>query len=101
MVSADSSRSVIHNGAMCGGYGPRSERIILRITFQFKGQFMLPRLVELEVQKPLNANMGFAGSQKDVGVTLRGGATQAEFLFPASENRIDYLKPVASPKKLN
>ena len=70
------------------------------ITNQFKSTGNGPfYVVELEVQRPLNANVGFAGSQRDIGTALRGGATQAEFLIPAGEKRIDYLRPVSTPKK--
>ena len=71
------------------------------ITNQFKPASSGPfYVVELEVQKPLNANIGFAGPQKDVATNLRGGATQAEFLIPSTEKRTDYLRPVSVPKKL-
>ncbi len=71
------------------------------VTNQFKPASSGPfYVVELEVQKPLNANIGFAGQQKDVATNLRGGATQAEFLIPSNEKRTDYLKPVSVPMKL-
>lgn len=71
------------------------------ITNQFKPAASGPfYVVEFEIQKPLNANIGFAGKQKDIATELRGGATKAEFLFPPNENRIDYLKPISIPKKL-
>ncbi len=57
-------------------------------------------MVELEVQKPLSANIGFAGPQKNMGSNLLGGATQAELLIPMGEKRTDYLKPISAPKKL-
>ncbi|MFY9479353.1 MAG: hemagglutinin repeat-containing protein [Aquabacterium sp.] len=81
------------------------------VTGEFKPSTDGPfYVVELEVQKPLASNIGFAGSQinkeklsdgtiANLGTLLRGGATQAEFLIPASE-RIQYLKPVSSPKLL-
>ncbi len=71
------------------------------ITNQFKPASSGPfYVVELEVQKPLSANIGFAGAQKDISTNLRGGATQAEFLIPLAEKRIDYLRPVSMPQKL-
>lgn len=81
------------------------------ITGEFKpasdGPFFV---VELEVQKTLESNIGFAGAQvnkekiasdaiSNLNTLLRGGATQAEFLIPAAE-RIQYLKPVSVPKVL-
>jgi filamentous hemagglutinin len=71
------------------------------ITSQFKPQSSGPfYVVDLEIQKPLNANIGFAGSQRDVATNLRGGSTQAEFLIPSNEKRGNYLKPISLPKKL-
>lgn len=71
------------------------------ITNQFKPTSNGPfHVVELEVQKTLNANIGFAGPQQDLVTNLRGGATQAEFLISSTEKRTDYLKPVSMPKKL-
>jgi hypothetical protein len=55
---------------------------------------------ELEVKKPLNANLGFAGQQSNTGTVLRGGATQVEFLIPSTDAKMDYLKPISIPKKL-
>lgn len=57
-------------------------------------------VVELEVKKPVDVNVGFAGPQQAGAKNLRGGATQAEFLIPSTEKRIDYLRPVSMPKKL-
>jgi hypothetical protein len=57
-------------------------------------------VIEIEVQKPLTANIGFAGAQHDIATTWRGGATQAELFIPAGERHIDYLTPVTMPKKL-
>ena len=71
------------------------------ITNQFKPSSNGPfYVVELEVQKPLNAKIGFAGPQQDVATNLRGGATQAEFFILSNEKRTDYLKPVSLPNKL-
>ncbi len=71
------------------------------ITKQFKPNDQGPfYVVDMEVQRPLNANIGFAGPQKDGVGTLRGGATQAEFLIPSGEPRIEYLKPLSAPKRL-
>lgn len=81
------------------------------VTGEFKPSTSGPfYVVELEVERPLESNIGFAGPQinkeklpdgslSNLGTLLRGGATQAEFLMPASE-RIKYLKPVSMPKLL-
>jgi filamentous hemagglutinin len=76
------------------------------VTGEFKPSANGPFFaVELEVQKPLESNIGFAGAQINkeklpdgtlinLETVLRGGATQAEFLIPATE-RIQYLKPTS------
>lgn len=81
------------------------------VTGEFKPSSSGPfYVVELEVQKPLESNIGFAGPQFNrerlpngevigVGTLLRGGATQAEFLIPAAE-RVHYLRPVSKPAQL-
>src|SRR5690606_7323078 len=73
------------------------------ITGEFKpssdGPFFV---VQLEVQRTLESNIGFAGVQvnkekfldgtvSNLGALLKGGATQAELLIPAMK-RIEYLK---------
>ncbi len=71
------------------------------ITTQFKPPSAGPfYVVELEVKKPFNANLGFAGPQSDTAAALRGGATQIEFLIPSGDVKMDYLGPVSIPKKL-
>ncbi|WP_240435854.1 hemagglutinin repeat-containing protein [Ralstonia solanacearum] len=81
------------------------------VTGEFKpsrnGPFFV---VELEVQKPFESNIGYAGSQVNkerlsgdavttLNTILRGGASQAEFLIPPAE-RLKYLKPVTKPIQL-
>lgn len=81
------------------------------ITGEFKPNSSGPFfVVEIQVQKALNSNVGFAGAQvskeklADGSVTtlnsiLRGGASQAEFLIPPAE-RTQYLRPVTPPKRM-
>lgn len=71
------------------------------VTTEFKPTSSGPfDVVEIEVQKSLNANVGFAGMQQDVTTLLRGGATQAEFLIPPAR-RLEYLRPTSAPKKIS
>ncbi|WP_146187760.1 hemagglutinin repeat-containing protein [Limnohabitans sp. T6-5] len=62
-------------------------------------------VIEYEVVKPLDANIGFIGKQNEPsGQLYRGGATQTEFLWstlPPGARRQDYLKPVGEPKPLS
>jgi filamentous hemagglutinin len=61
-------------------------------------------VIEYEVVKPLEANIGFVGKQNEPsGQLYRGGATQTEFLWatlPSDARRRDYLKPIGEPKPL-
>jgi len=61
-------------------------------------------VIEFEVVKPLEANIGFIGKQTESsGQLYRGGSTQAEFSWdklPPNAKRQDYLKPTGEPKPL-
>ncbi|BEU74093.1 MULTISPECIES: hemagglutinin repeat-containing protein [Ralstonia solanacearum species complex] len=81
------------------------------ITGEFKPNSSGPFfVVEIQVQKALNSNVGFAGAQVSkekladgsvatLNSILRGGASQAEFLIPPAE-RTQYLRPVTPPKRM-
>jgi filamentous hemagglutinin len=67
-------------------------------------------VVELDVKKPVQANLGYAGEQLNkellpnrtlltTNSTLRGGASHAEFLIPR-DMRTTYLRPTSAPKEL-
>lgn len=81
------------------------------ITGEFKPTSSGPfYVVELEVKKPFDSNIGFAGSQINkeklpggdlttLNTTLRGAASQAELLIP-KELRTQFLQPISIPKEL-
>ncbi|WP_432239980.1 hemagglutinin repeat-containing protein [Herbaspirillum robiniae] len=61
-------------------------------------------IIELEVIKPIDANIGYVGEQIEKnGTLLRGGKTQAQFNWNAVGNpkdRTEYLKIIGEPQKL-
>jgi filamentous hemagglutinin len=105
----EAMRSGDFSGMKLGGWGTFDDiktfsadmRQRAAITNQFKPVSSGPfYVVEVEVQKRLDANLGFAGQQQDIATSLRGGVTQVEFLIPSINKRGDYIKPVSTPKKL-
>lgn len=71
----------------------------LAITSGFKSD--VKYVIEYEVVKPVDANIGFVGAQTtSTGGTLRGGGTQMEFDWSKVGNRADYLRIVGQPKAL-
>lgn len=105
----EAMRSGDFSGMKLGGWGTFDDiktfsadmRQRAAITNQFKPASSGPfYVVEVEVQKRLDANLGFAGQQQDIATSLRGGVTQVEFLIPSINKRGDYIKPVSTPKKL-
>lgn len=70
------------------------------VTSQFKPEDAGPFYnVELEVTKPLETHIGFAGPQKDGNAVLEGGRLQGQILIPHSE-KADHLKVIGQPTKL-
>lgn len=58
-------------------------------------------VIELEVVKPITANIGFVGKLTEpTGQLLQGGRTQAAFDWSGIANRSEYLKPTGAPKPL-
>src|SRR5450830_2152116 len=58
-------------------------------------------VMELEVVKPITANIGFVGKLTEpTGQLLQGGRTQAAFDWSGIANRSEYLKPTGAPKPL-
>ena len=105
----EAMRSGDFSGMKLGGWGTFDDiktfsadmRHRAAITNQFKPASSGPfYVVKVEVQKRLDANLGFAGQQQDIATALRGGATQVEFLIPSINKRNDYIKPVSIPRKL-
>ncbi len=75
----------------------------LAVTEQFKSTIDGPfYVVEMEITRPVNSNIGFVGKQADVtNGSLRGGGTQVQFDESVKGvNRNSILKPVSQPKLL-
>ncbi len=55
-------------------------------------------VMELEVVKPITANIGYVGKLSEpTGQLLQGGRTQAAFDWSGITNRSEYLKPIGKP----
>lgn len=79
------------------------QRLAISDKFQSKtpadGPFYV---IELEIKKPVQTNIGFVGAQtNENGTWLRGGGTQAEFYSLLTQaQRQEYLQVVGKPKPL-